>query len=68
MTAPSAELLTLARILFISVPENRDVFTENLTHRRDRPIRLIPTDISAFTESLYGLGLICDNDFSTPRR
>lgn len=58
----NAELLALARTLPIPVPWNRDVFIENLASQRGRPIRLIPTDTAAFTESPCGVWLIRDDD------
>ena len=62
MAMPNAEMLALARTLPIPVPWNRDVFIENLARQRGRPIRLIPTDTSAFTESPCGLWLVRDDD------
>ncbi|ORB82713.1 hypothetical protein B1987_01325 [Mycobacterium kansasii] len=62
MAVPNAELLALARTLHIPVPWNRDVFIENLASQRGRPIRLLPTDTSAFTEGPCGVWLIRDDD------
>lgn len=62
MAVSNADLLALARELPIPVPWNRDVFIENFASQRGRPIRLLPTDTSAFTESPCGLWLIYDNE------
>jgi hypothetical protein len=62
MTAANSEMLALARKLPIPVPWDRDAFVENLARQRGRPIRLIPSDTSTFTESPCGLWLTRDQD------
>ena len=62
MTVSNSEMLALARKLPIPVPWDRDAFVENLARQRGRPIKLIPSDTSAFTESPCGLWLTRDED------
>jgi hypothetical protein len=62
MTVPTSDMLALARKLPIPVPWDRDEFIENIARERGRPIRLIATDTSAFTESPCGLWLTRDDD------
>ncbi len=62
MAVSNSEMLALARELPIPVPWGRDVFIENLACQRGRPIKLIPSDTSAFTEGPCGLWLTRDED------
>lgn len=62
MAVTNAEMLALARELPIPVPWDREVFIENLARQRGRPIRLIATDTSAFTDGPCGLWVTRDDD------
>ncbi|AKN16941.1 hypothetical protein MHAE_01380 [Mycobacterium haemophilum DSM 44634] len=62
MAVSNADMLALARELPIPVPWDRNVFIDNLARQRRRPIRLMPSDTSAFTEGPCGLWLIFDDE------
>jgi hypothetical protein len=62
MAISNADMLALARQLPIPVPWDRDVFINNLSELRGRPIRLIPTDTAALADSPCGLWLARDDE------
>jgi hypothetical protein len=62
MTVSNAELLEIARTLPIPVPWDRDLFVANLARMRGRPIRLVPTNTAAMTDSPCGLWITRDDD------
>jgi hypothetical protein len=62
MAVSNADMLALARELPIPVPWDRNLLIDNLARQRRRPIRLIPTDTSAFIDGPCGLWLIYDDE------
>lgn len=63
MAISNAEMLSLARELPIPVPWDRNVLVDNLARQRGRPIRLIPTDITAaFADVPCGLLMEREHD------
>lgn len=62
MAVSNADLFALVRSLPVPVPWDRDVFIDDLARQRGRPIRLISTGTSAFTDGPCGLWLICDEE------
>lgn len=62
MTVSNADMLSMARELPIPVPWDREVFIQNLSEKRGRPITLVPIETAALADSPCGLWLARDTD------